>query len=340
MDSAIQTIAQHGPEKVAMIATEIDVLVDQDILQELGPLYQQAREVLSWIKVKKAMVTTQKLDKRMMQQLSRYEKYVLGQMKETFVLDRARDLRSQIPDSLKELSDRGLTDRISAIKVFSVSSAQYMRWAENSEFLFDQAPAELSVEATGIPALRRHILSLTSDQNMQDDHRHVCEFFPGLVAKIRRVIDPSRSEGYKVIAKALIATIKYAVTDFNNTLTRYLRNLTEQTLQLLLEDKDHYLECLDQEVGTWATIRYFTFRKIIREHGILTPGSSKVRTLQRGYNINRNIAKLLTPAFRSLVRQQKPKYQTLAEELHQVRKRVGAMVVTIIDNADSDLRYY
>ena len=40
-----------------MIATKIDVLVDQDILQELGPLYQQAREVLSWIKVKKAMAT-------------------------------------------------------------------------------------------------------------------------------------------------------------------------------------------------------------------------------------------------------------------------------------------
>lgn len=37
MDSAIQAIAQHGPEKVAMIATKIDVLVDQDVMQELGP---------------------------------------------------------------------------------------------------------------------------------------------------------------------------------------------------------------------------------------------------------------------------------------------------------------
>jgi hypothetical protein len=63
MDSAVQTIAQHGPEKVVMIATKIDVLVDQDILQELGPLYQQARKMLNWIQVKKMLAKTEAADK-------------------------------------------------------------------------------------------------------------------------------------------------------------------------------------------------------------------------------------------------------------------------------------
>ena len=337
MDSAIQAIAQHGPQKIAMIATKIDVLVDQDVLQELGPLYQEGREILSWIKVKRTMATTQKSDKRMIRQLSRYESYVIRQMKEAFVLDRARDLQTQIPDTLKELSDRNLADQISAIRVFSVSSAQYMRYAENGEFLFDQAP-ELSIEATGIPALRRHLLSLAADQNLRDYQAHVREFFPGLVAKIRRVVDPNRSEGFKVIAKAFISTIKYAAIEFDTVLTRCLNELGEQILQVLLEDRDHYLECLDQEAENWAGIKYFTFRKMVREHGILVPGASKVSKMRRGYNINRNIARLLTPAFRGLARYQKPKYQTLAEELHGVRKRVSKMVVTSIDSAESDLR--
>jgi hypothetical protein len=184
MDCAVQAIAQHGPEKVVVIATKTDVIVDQDVLQELGPLYQQARETLSWIKVKKAMAATQKLDKRMIRQLSRFESYVLRQMKEVFVTDRARNLATQIPETLKGLSDHKLANSISNIKVFSVSSAQYMKWADSSEFLFDQAP-ELSVAATGLPELRQFLLSLAADQNLQDYQAHVRSFFPGLVNKVR-----------------------------------------------------------------------------------------------------------------------------------------------------------
>jgi hypothetical protein len=39
MDSAVQAITQHGPGKAVMIATKIDVLIDQDVLQELRLLY-------------------------------------------------------------------------------------------------------------------------------------------------------------------------------------------------------------------------------------------------------------------------------------------------------------
>jgi hypothetical protein len=254
------------------------------------------------MKVKKAMATSQKFDKRMVRQLSRYERYVLRQMKEAFVLDRARALQAQIPDTLRELSERSLAERISAIKVFSVSSPQYMRWAENSEFSFDQA-TELSIEATGILGLRHYFLSLAADQKLQAYRCHVRDFFPGLVAKVRRVIGPSRCEGFKIIAKTFGAMIKNATTEFDSILKRCLKNLADQTLQVLLEENDNYLECLDQEAGNWADIRYFTFRKMVREYGILTPGSSKVSKMRRGYNINRNIARLLTPAFRSLVRQ-------------------------------------
>lgn len=123
MDSAVQAIAQHGSQKVAIIATKTDVLVDQDVLQELGPLYQQGREVLSWIKVKKTMAGNSKLDRRMIRQLSRYESYVIRQMKEAFVLDRASDLRSQIPDTLRDLSACEFADAITSMNVFSVSSA-------------------------------------------------------------------------------------------------------------------------------------------------------------------------------------------------------------------------
>ncbi|KAF1938095.1 hypothetical protein EJ02DRAFT_437394 [Clathrospora elynae] len=65
MDAIFQAIAHHGPEKIAMIATKTDMIVDQDI------------------KVKKTMATTQKFDKKILRQLSRYEGYVLRQMKES-----------------------------------------------------------------------------------------------------------------------------------------------------------------------------------------------------------------------------------------------------------------
>jgi hypothetical protein len=59
-------------------------------------------------------------------------------------------------------------------------------------------------------------------------------------------------------------------------LDRYLQGQAQDMLEVLLEDKDHYLESLDQEAENWASIRYFTFRKMLREHGILVAGASKV----------------------------------------------------------------
>jgi hypothetical protein len=42
---------------------------------------QVGKKILSWIKVKKAKATNQKLEKRVMRQLTCYENYVLRQMK-------------------------------------------------------------------------------------------------------------------------------------------------------------------------------------------------------------------------------------------------------------------
>lgn len=129
IDSAIQAITQHGPGKVAVIATKTDVIADQDVMQESGELYKQAREILSWIKVKRAMSATQKVDRKTIRQLSRYENYVQRHMKEAFVLDRAEELKEQIPHTIQDLvPDRTLAvDAISKIPVFSISSASTLR---------------------------------------------------------------------------------------------------------------------------------------------------------------------------------------------------------------------
>jgi hypothetical protein len=336
MDSAVQTIAQHGPEKVLMIATKTDVLVDQDVLQEPGPLYQQARELLSWIKTKKVLAAKPKMDKKFLRQLSRYERYVIRAMKESFVLDRAHDLQSQIPNTLKELSDRNLADRISAIQVFSVSSAQYMKWAESTEFSFDQAP-ELSIETTGVPALRRHFLSLAADQNLHDYRRHIHDFFPNLIAKIHRVIDPSRSASFTAISHALASTLTVATTNFSSNLSHALAVLSSKIRGILLADKDLYLSSLDNEAAAWSNIRYFTFRKMLREHGILTPGASKVHSLRRGYNINRKIALILTPAFRNLARHLRSQQTDLSASLDTVRKHINTLVLAALDSSASDI---
>jgi hypothetical protein len=52
------------------------------------------------------------------------------------VLDRAKELKKQIPDTLKELVDRNMADAVSNVPVFNISSVLYMQWVENSEFLF------------------------------------------------------------------------------------------------------------------------------------------------------------------------------------------------------------
>jgi hypothetical protein len=336
MDSAVQTIAQHGPEKVLMIATKTDVLVDQDVLQEPGALYQQARELLSWIKTKKVLATKPKMNKKFLRQLSRYERYVIRAMKESFVLDRARDLQLQIPHTLQELSDRNLADRISAIQVFSVSSAQYMKWAESTEFAFDQAP-ELSIETTGVPALRRHFLSLAANQNLHDYQRHVHEFFPNLIGKIHRVIDPSRSASFTAISHALASTLTVATTNFSGNLSHALAALSSKIRGILLTDKDLYLSSLDNEAAAWSNIRYFTFRKMLREHGILTPGASKVHSLRRGYNINRKIALILTPAFRNLARHLRTQQTDLSASLETIRTHINTLVLAALDASASDI---
>jgi hypothetical protein len=119
----------------------------------------------------------------------------------------------------------------------------------------------LSVEATGLPELRRYLLPLAADQNLKDHRYHIREFFPGLVAKICRVVDPNRTEGFKGIAEVFNTCIKSAAVEFEQVLTRCLNDLSAQTLSLLLEDRDHYVRSLDQEAEIWAKIRFPTFRK-------------------------------------------------------------------------------
>jgi hypothetical protein len=108
------------------------------------------------------------------------------------------------------------------------------------------------------------------------------DLFPGLLAKLSRVIDPNRSQGFKIIAQAFSSTIKYAATEFDEVLTRYLNGPTDQTMTVLHADRDHYVESLDQEANNWKNIRFFTFHKMMREHGVLAPGASKVANIDAG----------------------------------------------------------
>lgn len=179
---------------------------------------------------------------------------------------------------------------------------------------------------------------MAANQNIRDYQVHLRDFYPGLIAKVRHVVDPNRSEGFKVIAKTFIATIKHAATEFDKTLTRCLSELGEKMLESLLEDRDRYLDSMEREAKGWAEIKYFAFRKLVREHGIVALGASKIPKLRRGYKINRNIVRLLTPAFRGLARQQNPEYKALTEEIHEVRKRISDTVLSSIDGADADLR--
>ncbi|KAF2875141.1 hypothetical protein BDV95DRAFT_603908 [Massariosphaeria phaeospora] len=280
VDCAIRGLEQHGSEKGAMIATKIDVLVDNDMEKEPGVFYERARSILNWIKI-------------------------------------PDELAAQIPEDLKALADRNLAERMPQLKVFSVSSAQYMKWVEEEEFLYDQSP-ELTAEASGIPDLRRHILTLAAEQNYEAYNAHLSVFFPALVAKIDRV---------------------HAETEFTTVLDKYCEAVEDQGLQPLLEDHEHYVTTgLNLLAEQWHSMRYPTFRKTMNEYGILLPGMSKTPNFKRGFNINKLLAKMLTPAFKRLAREQKPVHQKLGAMLHDVRTRVIPMVHTQMDSADSDLR--
>jgi hypothetical protein len=155
------------------------------------------------------------------------------------------------------------------IRVFSVSSSFYLKWLSPRA----RSRPILTAEQTGIPSLRRFLLSLSADDNFNNYRRHAFNKLPSLLDKATRIAhNDKKDDAYAIIRpdfKKLVAMLKAQhQKSFNNFLKNDIRPVWGEY------QKTDRLEEISSVVFQWGrNVKWNTYNKTLRERGLF--GKSK-----------------------------------------------------------------
>ena len=99
-------------------------------------------------------------------EFERYAKYLERQRKCLKITERSREIDDHFDGKFADLIGS------EQIKIFHVSSQQYMKWISKDKIKFD-SQASLSPALTGIPRMRQHLFSLPANHSYKDMRNQV-----------------------------------------------------------------------------------------------------------------------------------------------------------------------
>ena len=157
------------------------------------------------------------------------------------------------------------------IKVFSVSAGQYMQHL----YPGDSKPF-LSVEETGIPALRRYLLGIPAEKNWRSYQDHLNVKVPQFIDKARRISnDNKQDDSYAKIRPMFDRLVK----QHQDNVERCFETFSRLHIVPLFEDvsqRDRRLKDLLEVVQGWSEgTRPNTYNLGLREFGIMKTKAKK-----------------------------------------------------------------
>jgi hypothetical protein len=216
--------------------------------------------------------------------LSAYQEYLKNVAQCAFVQQRAASLEAQVKFKYKHLDP-------DPIHVFSVSSSLYINWMKSRR----RADPVLTPEMTGIPKLRKFLMGLGADDNMEAYRQHVVTILPEFIGKIERIVDcDKKNDAFAEIRPYFKALLDEVKTAHEAQFADFLRG---KVLKIWGNPfaKDKALDAVTEVLRGWSIgTKYNTYNKFLREGGIVK-NSRSMKYGGNPANWNQEISEAINP---------------------------------------------
>lgn len=263
--------------------------------------------------------------------LDKYKSYLERLLKQTKVLERNDITTAKLVTKLQGRKTQDMP------QTFNISAADYMDWIKTAKINFKNQPA-LSVEMTGIPAIRQFLYSLPADQNVKDYEHHINTVLPKFIGKIRHTVnDSERSGDFETIANGFDEICKAFMMRLLSQAKASFQASSDKSITRIQADvpalKDHFTELFMED---WNELKSAAFNRILKCRGTVPKGVSKARGLEDGANWNKDIAAILTPSFHkwanAYAEHMKPMKPALAYAFDELHQKINKMMHTSTAN--------
>ncbi|CAO2651542.1 Nn.00g041120.m01.CDS01 [Neocucurbitaria sp. VM-36] len=294
IEQARAAIHQHGTSNVQLVATKIDALDANQLMQYTGEPYDTIKLFMKETDHAEEQASEDDDMEHMIkrEQLRKYKAYLVRTLKQHKVAERAEAISRAINTKLE---GRRKTE---APPLCHSSAFEYMNWTTKPKINISNQPA-LSPEETGIPQLRRKLKSLPAAQNLKDYDYHIHIGIQALIDKARRTVkQQDRDDGFRTIADAIELLGKDFLTRLLVQLQTSFRNISGMSIGKLGPDLSAFKSRVGLKVeNDWFKLRFFTFNRILKGRGIVAKGVSKAKGLEQGRNLNQELSEILAPGF-------------------------------------------
>jgi hypothetical protein len=211
-------------------------------------------------------------------QLDRYRTYLKRCIKSHKIAERAEMLSKSIASKLQGQSSGKLPPLI------HTSASEYMGWLTNPKLTFENQP-DLSIEETGIPQLRKALLSVPADQNIHDYEKHIYS-----VRTVKRNLPDG---GFRTIAEAVeVAGPKFLVP-LETEVTAVFKELSDKSTEKIHADIPSIRKKVDTKLEIeWCQLKFFQFNGAMKGRGVFASGPKRAKDER---NMDRELADLLAP---------------------------------------------
>ncbi|KAJ4351085.1 hypothetical protein N0V95_004132 [Ascochyta clinopodiicola] len=259
-----------------------------------------------------------------------YLTYLQEKALNAMIRERADNLRDNIAAKYAALDPESLD----SIAVFAISAAQYLEWLDPSRL---RTPV-MSVSDTQIPALKRHLLSLTSARNYEHLWHHIHLVMAEIADSGTRVLEKFEDEyGYSAFCEQLAKKqIPMLYTDLKQLAnTQLLPSLRIWPYQ---PDAEKQLELVKDVIAEWqqtvnGPVLVASFNKALRDHGFIA--NSRARAL-KGLRINWNqtLQESMEPSIDTFIQSTSSRFATGWQQMsHRINDTMNSVFAALENSA-------
>ena len=242
---------------------------------------------------------------------SKYKTYLERHLKERKIQERAQIISTTLATKLEGRTAANIPE------IFHISAGDYMKWVVKDKILFKDQPA-LRPETTGIPSIRKYLLSLPAEQNLADYTSHLNIKVPAFIEKIKRVVAHSdeRDAGWKTISGSCDEKLEFFIRDLTSQGKSAIRELSKRGARQISNDGRPYKIKVDNVVRKqWLGLKHGAFSTVLKSRGYVPKGKSKAQGVDNGCNWNQELASIIKPAVTRLYEAYKEPLSNLFEAL-------------------------
>ncbi|KAF2126021.1 hypothetical protein P153DRAFT_408019 [Dothidotthia symphoricarpi CBS 119687] len=294
INSVRAAMAHHGASKVKVVATKIDSLTPNQLAQCGGGEYDRIREMVQRVEEQETDEDEDDDSNSAVKRetIARYKTYQDRCIKQRKISERAKHITAELASKLQGRSLNDLPE------VFHASASDYMESIKKAKIGFMNQPA-LSPSMTGVPAIRKFLMSLPAEQNLKDYERHINIIVPAFIEKIKRTVsDTDRDGGFRTIADEFDSIRRGFMTRLLAQAKSSFQYQSDLSLGRIEKDIPTFKEQVEEKVTEdWFRHKGAAFTRILKCRGEVLKGASKAKGLDEGCNWNKELAKVLSPGF-------------------------------------------